>query len=114
LRDQIREAGFEVVDTAAGFELTAREVEEPPAREVYGRSEDVPSRLEDPTTTDFSIQWIVEGWPEDVRRGIDSIRRHCRDRSVQQVVVDLTESSWPEEVEVISMDAGVGWAAGRN
>src|SRR5439155_7832100 len=72
LRDRIREAGFEVTDTPSGPALTPGQL--PPNGEEaagYALSEDVPSLLEVPPTADVSVQWVVQGWPEDVRRGIE-------------------------------------------
>src|SRR5207302_7953205 len=78
---------------------------------------DVESVLEDPPTSEFSVQWIVQGWPEDAVRGLEAFRRHAGGRTVQYVVVDAagTEAStWPEDVEVVPLDRDHGWAAGRN
>jgi cysteinyl-tRNA synthetase len=118
LRDRIRAAGFEVVDTPSGTELVSREeAPEPEGLPVYASSEAVPSLLEEPPEFDASIQWIVQGWPEDVVRGIESFRRHSGDRSCQHVVVDLTHTGadrWPEGTDLVRLDPEQGWAAGRN
>jgi cysteinyl-tRNA synthetase len=119
LRDRIRAAGFEVVDTPSGSEVVPRQdetpVEQTPA--AHPSSQAVPSLLEEPPAFDASIQWVVQGWPEDVARGIDSFHRHAGDRSVQHVVVDLTgggRADWPEGTDLVRLSAGSGWAAGRN
>jgi hypothetical protein len=117
LRDRIREAGFEVTDSEAGPALAARESEKyEPVAPVYTRSEDVPSLFDRPPTFDISVQWAVQGWPDDVRRGIDAFRRHCSDWSLQQVVVDLMDSAtaWPNGTDVVRMQPERGWAVGRN
>jgi cysteinyl-tRNA synthetase len=113
LRDRIRELGYAVKDTPDGFELTAAEPEAP------GRiaPKDVPSALEEPATFEFSVHWVVQGWPEDAVRGIEAFRRHAGHRSVQHVVVDAAEtnpSTWPEDAEVVALDRDHGWGADRN
>jgi hypothetical protein len=60
---------------------------------------------------------VVQGWPEDVLRGIDSFRRHHPASSIQQVVVDeagADPSMWPGCVDLVRMVPGSGWAAARN
>jgi len=66
---------------------------------------------------DVSVHWLVEGWPQDVRRGIESFRRNEGDRSVRHVVVDVVEgdpATWPDGVELLPLVPGTGWAAARN
>ncbi len=97
LRDRIRELGFEVVDVAGGFEL--HEAADANA-----------------TTAAFSVQWVVEGWPEDVVRGITAFDRHHAGLAVQHVVVDavgVTDSQWPGAATVVAVDPGDGWGAAR-
>jgi len=94
LRDRIRDLGFEVVDEPGGFELRPAAA---PAAE-------------------FSVQWVVEGWPEDVARGIAAFDRHHAGRSVEHVVVDavgLTDPPWSSEATVVEVDPGAGWGAAR-
>ena len=111
LRDRIRELGYEVVDTAGGFELTAIEVEHSRVR-----PEDVESVLAADSTHEFSVHWIVQGWPEDVVRGIEAFRRHAGDARVQHVVVDASgaEPDWADDVETIALERDPGWAIARN
>ena len=113
LRDRIRELGFEVKDTPDGFELVA--LGEPSVPRVAPK--DVPSALDEPATFEFSVHWVVQGWPEDAVRGIESFRRHHAGRTVQHVVVDAAETdpaTWPEDVELVALDRDHGWAADRN
>jgi cysteinyl-tRNA synthetase len=113
LRDALRAAGFEVVDTPSGPEV--RQVEMPRAP-VHRGSGDVPSLLDQPTTCAASVQWVVQGWPDDVLRGIAAIRRSCPVQT-QQVVVDATgdegDTEWPVD-DVVRMAPEAGWAAARN
>jgi cysteinyl-tRNA synthetase len=113
LRERIRTLGFEVLDTPDGFDLQPVAADEP-KRVTPG---DVSSVLEDEATFEFSVHWVVQGWPEDAARGIEAFRRHAGGRSVQYVVVDAAQtdpSTWPEDAEVVSLDRDYGWAAGRN
>lgn len=119
LRTRLRDAGFEVIDTPSGTQLVPHEhaVAVAPEPVVYTSSDAVPSLLDEPPVFDASIQWIIEGWPEDVVRGIESFHRHAGDRLIQHVVVDLSGAvpdTWPEGTDLVCMDPGRGWGAGRN
>jgi cysteinyl-tRNA synthetase len=113
LRDRIRELGFDVKDTADGFELTPVEPQAPQRISPA----DVPSALEEPATFEFSVHWVIQGWPEDAVRGIDAFRRHHVHREIQHVVVDAADTDpaiWPEDIELVALDRDHGWAADRN
>jgi cysteinyl-tRNA synthetase len=63
------------------------------------------------------VEWIVEGWPEDVERGLAAFRMHAGTRAVQLVVADVTgedPARWGDDVETIELEEGTGWAAARN
>jgi hypothetical protein len=115
LRDRIHEAGYSVTDTPAGPEL----VPVVPAVAVPAprlRPADVPTVLDQPPVFEASVHWLVQGWPEDVERGIASFARHCGARPVQHVVVDVTgeDRDWPSGCDVVSLVPGTGWAEARN
>src|SRR5439155_18793761 len=74
LRERIRGAGFEVTDTPEGPSLAPVEVSRG-AAEAEVRPEHVTPLIDRPPTHDVSFQWVVEGWPEDVARGIASFDR---------------------------------------
>ncbi len=100
IRDRIAAAGWSVVDGPDGWRLEPLAAPEPilPSVEV-------------------SIHWVVEGWPEDVRRAITSFRAHTEDLDVQYVVVDVTgedPASFGDDVEVMTADAGDGWGVACN
>jgi hypothetical protein len=117
LRDRIAAAGWTVTDAPGGWTLEpspAPELEMPAAPLRAG---DVVSRLDAPPVVDASLHWVVEGWPQDVVRAIRSFRANQGDRDVQYVVADVTgadPSAFGDEVEVISLEPGTGWAAARN
>ena len=78
---------------------------------------DVVSVLDEPATADVSIHWVVEGWPQDVRRAIDSFRANAGDRDIHYVVADVTGEParrWGDDVEVVQLEPGTGWGAARN
>jgi hypothetical protein len=117
LRDLIREAGFDVTDTPAGPVLVPRQPEAfGGASPLFLRSGDVPSLLGEPVRYPASFQWVVQGWPEDVVRGIRSVRRTTAG-DVQQVVVDaagLADHDWPQGVDVVRVAPEAGWGVARN
>jgi cysteinyl-tRNA synthetase len=112
LRVRIRERGYDIEDTPGGpviHQAHAAVRRIPPAK--------VESVLDREPRFDVSVQWLVQGWPEDAARGIQAFRRHHHGRSVQHVVVDAAGSDpsvWPDEAEVVPLDRDPGWGAGRN
>ncbi len=116
LREAIRAAGFDVVDTPGGPVIHSIEAPGRPRPPAPTPVEDIVSLLDQPATFDASVHWVAEGWPEDVVRGIHAFRRHHPNASIQHVVVDLTGSAtpWPQDVELVVPPADVGWAGARN
>ena len=100
IRERIASAGWVVVDEPGGWRL-----------------EPVPISEAEPEPADASIHWVVEGWPDDVRRAVASFRSWSGDRAVQYVVADVTgedPASFGDDVEVVSLERGTGWATARN
>jgi hypothetical protein len=122
VRERIRDQGFEVVDTAAGPRLLPRSRAPSkgggPGSHAVTMADQIAPLLGDPPVFEASVQWIVEGWPRDVVRGIESFRRAGDGgHSAQHVVVDTTggdRSAWPPGVDVVAVPPGTGWAAARN
>jgi cysteinyl-tRNA synthetase len=115
LRDRIAERGWTVVDDPEGWRLEAIAGDVEPSGPVAAR--DVVSVLDRPATADASIHWVVEGWPQDVRRALDSFRANVGDRDVHYVVADVTgepTTTWGDDVEVVQLEPGTGWGAARN
>jgi glycosyltransferase involved in cell wall biosynthesis len=113
LREQIAAAGWTVVDEPAGWRLEPAMAEAP----VRMQASAVRSVLDDDPIYDVSLQWVVEGWPQDVRRAIEGFRATAGGRRLQFVVAELTGADgedWGEDVEVIRLQEGTGWAAARN
>jgi hypothetical protein len=113
LRDRIAELGWRVVDGPAGSSL---EPIETPAVERL-RPADVPSALGEAPTADASVQWVCEGWPEDIARALEGFRAAAGTLDVQYVVADVTgeaADAFGEGVEVVSLVPDAGWAAARN
>jgi cysteinyl-tRNA synthetase len=116
LRERIRALGFDVTDHPDGSYDVTRE-ETAPAGPSRIRPGEVRSMLGRAPTADVTVQWLSEGWPEDVLRGISSFRHFERGRWVHHVVVETRPEppgTWPEGVEVISLAGDPGFAAARN
>ena len=114
LRDQIAALGFRVIDGPGGPSFAPLDVAERARRLQPGEVADV---LDDPPTCDVSVHWVVEGWPEDVVRGLAGFRANEAGRNVQYVVADLTETDpafYGEGVETLPLEPGIGWGAARN
>jgi cysteinyl-tRNA synthetase len=117
LRDRIAAAGWTVVDTPDGFRLEPLVARPRPRL----RAEQIPSLLDARPSFDVSVHWLVEGWAQDVRRGIESFRRIEGGRRVQHVVVDVTGelggpggADLPDGTELLELEDGTGWAQARN
>jgi len=114
IRERIASAGWTVEDgPGGGYTLTPAE---PPADERIA-SVHVPSVLGEPVTADVSLQWVCEGWPDDIERATASFRAHAGGHRLQFVVADVTgepADRWGEDVEVVRLRGGTGWAAARN
>src|SRR5207247_2405126 len=97
LRDRIRQAGFDVTDTPSGWELTPRHTgavnQTVP---VYARSEEVPSVLDQAPSFDGpTVQWVIQGWPEDVLRSFKSVARTLSG-AFQSIIVDAAGTGVPD------------------
>jgi Glycosyl transferase family 2 len=119
LRERIRDLGYEVVDGPAGPAVhPAAEAVTGRARSRSGvRPEQVESLLHRPPAVEFSVHWLVQGWPDDVRRGIAACRRHDPGVPVRHVVVDTTgadPATWPSGTDVVSLDGDPGFARAHN
>ena len=118
LRDRIHLAGFDVHDTPSGSELTPRGPEAPEeSATVYALSQDVPSVLERPPSFDGpTVQWVVQGWPEDVRRSLRSVGRTLSG-TFQSIIVDAAATGildWYRGHEVVHVRPAGGWAMAQN
>lgn len=118
LRGQIADAGWTVADVPDGFTLEPLEPRDPlDVNAIRRRARDIVSILDEEPTVDISVQWVVEGWPEDVVRAISAFRSNQGDRAVHYVVADVTATdpdTYGPDVEVVRLEDGTGWAAARN
>jgi cysteinyl-tRNA synthetase len=115
LRDRIATEGWTVTDAPDGAFVLEPIVE--PGAPSRVAAADVGSILQEPATADVSVHWVVEGWPQDVRRAIAAFRAHAGDRSIRFVVADVTGGDgepWGDDVEVLALQDGTGWAAAMN
>ena len=115
LREAIAGAGWTVVDEPGGWTLEPTATTTTEARPL--RAQDVPSVLGEPATADISLHWVCEGWPEDIARAVASFRAHEGPRDARYVVADVTGAdpgAFGDDVEVVALEPGTGWAAARN
>lgn len=115
LRERIAQLGYRVTDGPDGPKLEPKAVEAPKTERLS--PDRIESTLGDAPTADVSVHWVVEGWAEDVARALSAFRAHAGSRTVQYVVVDLTETrpgAYGDDVEVLSLERGAGWATARN
>ena len=116
LRDRIAELGWAVIDSADGFTL---EPHEQPLRTGPTPAGDVPSALDEEPIADVAIHWVAEGWLDDIERAAAAFRANTGSRRLQLVIADVTGDAagrWShvDDVEVVSLQPGTGWAAARN
>ena len=112
LRDEIAALGFRVVDGPTGAELEPFEAAAP--RRLHPR--DVASVLDEPPSAPVTVQWVVEGWPEDVVRAIASFRANVPAPDMHLLVVDVAGTdlaAFPDGVEVVALEGNPGWGAAR-
>jgi hypothetical protein len=116
LRGAIADLGWTVTDGPDGsvLEPIAADAGSAPAA-----ARDVASRLDEPATYDVSLQWVAEGWLDDIDRAIDAFRATSGTQRLQFVVADVTGDAEPrwkddDDVEVVWLNDGTGWAAARN
>jgi hypothetical protein len=88
LRAELEAAGWKVVDRGFSYSL---EPAHPPTLEAggvirYGRSADVPSRLDEPATGLATVVLVATDWPADLGRTLGAIGSH-RPAELQVVVV---------------------------
>ena len=122
LREELAGAGWGVVDESGGaWRLEPVALPDPVRARERMRPGDVVSLLDEPATHDVTVHWVVEGWPDDVVRGISSFRAHQGARRVRYVVADLTgadpgpfAAAGHDDVEVVSLVEGTGWGAACN
>ncbi len=115
IRDRIAELGFRIDDGPAG--PTFEPIASTPEAADRARADQIRSVLDEPATSDVSVQWVVEGWPEDVVRAITAFRANEGGRDVRYVVADLTGTDpaiFGDDVEVLELEPTTGWAAARN
>lgn len=120
LRRELAGAGWAVVDEPGGT-WRLEPARRPRRAGERVRPGDVVSLIDEPATDDVTLHWVVEGWPDDVVRGIRSFRAHGGDRRVRFVVTDVTGTvvtafvdAGLDDVEVVPLVEGTGWAAACN
>jgi hypothetical protein len=129
LRAEIEAAGWKVIDRGAAFDL---EPAHPPTLEAsgrvrYGRSEDVPSRLNDPAADGADVVIVAGTEPADLVRAVGGLRAHAPagtaivlvadtpDPKLEAALDELEATASPAAaVEIIRTSAPLGHAAALN
>jgi cysteinyl-tRNA synthetase len=114
LRDELAALGWTVVDAPGGYELVPLATDDGPGQVDPG---DVEDALGEPVTAAASVHWVCEGWPEDIDRAVAAFAARPPSGGLQLVVADVTgqpTDRWGDDVEVVSLVEGTGWAAARN
>jgi hypothetical protein len=96
LRAEIEAAGWKVIDRGTAFRL---EPAAPPTVEDegvvrYGAASAVPSVLEEPPSSRFSVELVADDWPDDLARMLTGLRAHAPGGT--QVVIVANDPS-PEQ-----------------
>jgi hypothetical protein len=81
LRDRIAEAGWLVVDSAAGYELRPK-----PPYDVVDSPVALPDNSGSPDARRATVSVLVDGWPDDVRSCVAALLRHTTDDVVVQAL----------------------------
>lgn len=105
LRDEIAALGWVVRDAPDGWTLAER-----PPYDVHERPDDLPDRSAEPDTRDVTVAIVADGWPDDVRRCVASVREHT---SAHVLVLDAGLGYDDPDAEVLHLARDPGWAAGR-
>jgi len=105
LRDEIAALGWTVKDGPDGWSLAER-----PPYDVSERVTDLPDRSAEPDTRDVTVAIVADGWPEDVRRCVASVRAHT---DAHVLVLDAGIGYTDDAAEVLHLANDPGWAAAR-
>jgi hypothetical protein len=105
LRDEIAALGWVVRDGADGWSLAER-----PPYDVAERVGDLPDRSGEPDDRDVTVAILAEGWPDDVRRCVASVREHT---DAHVLVLDCGIGYADDAAEVLHLATDPGWAAAR-
>ena len=105
LRDEIAALGWLVRDTPDGQTLA-----EKPPYDVCERVTDLPDHSAAPDTRDVTVAIVADGWPDEVRRAVASVRAHT---SAHVLVLDAGLGYDDADAEVLHLATDPGWAAAR-
>jgi cysteinyl-tRNA synthetase len=130
LRNQVEAEGFQVRDTRTGPYLLGWPESD---LTVIGRSSDTPDRLAEPAAFAFSVHLLAHNNVDDLRRCVESIRRHPPSGGLELVVVEngstddtpayarslareplVDVEGSPVTTQVFFADHDMGFAAARN
>jgi len=105
LRDEIAALGWTVRDSADGQVLAQK-----PPYDVSERVTDLPDHSASEDTRDVTVAIVADGWPDDVRRCVASVRAHTH---AHVLVLDAGLGYDDPDAEVLHLVTDPGWAAAR-
>jgi len=103
LRAEIEAAGWRIVDSGTDFALSPMTAadEADGERIRYGSSGNVPSLLDEPATGTATILLLATDWPDDLRRGLDALRRTSPAGTSIVIVADGPSAAQAESLETL-------------
>ncbi|HET8587771.1 MAG TPA: glycosyltransferase [Candidatus Limnocylindria bacterium] len=125
LRDELRQLGWEVQDSARGSSARPA-LPDAPAATGYARAQDLASRLDEPAAVDSSLQIVVTSHADDLRRFLRGLAAHQPASSWELVVVanapdfdlaallDDEAATLPVRPDLLLTSARLGWADAVN
>jgi glycosyltransferase involved in cell wall biosynthesis len=123
LRGEIEAAGWRVVDRGTDFKLEPAHAPDlaDEAGVRFGRSDAVPSRLDEPSTHAVSVILVATDAPDDLDRAVGALRRTAPPRTQIVVVADGPDDAQlarlpadEPDLEVVRTSARLGWGAALN
>ena len=102
LLEQIRAAGWKVIDSGTMYDLQRAAAPDMPEGDVvrYGSSATVPSRLAETPVGVATVVMVATDWPEDLARTLNALVAHSPD-GTQLVVV----ANGPSEAQATALEA---------
>ena len=116
LRDRLADAGWLVVDVAAGYELKPK-----PPYDVCDSVADLPDNSATADSHRSTVSLVVDGWPDDVRACIDALLTHTSDDVVVQALDlgnvdgagDALHEFASDRLDEWHLAGPAGWSQGR-
>ena len=109
LRDQIEAAGWKIADRGIDFALrpaAPADVVEG-ERVLYGSSQGVPSRLDEPDAGVATVVLVATDWPEDLARALEALRAGSPPETSVVIVADAPSAEQADALEALEARDGL-------